>query len=76
MKRIGMFLFATALMTFAFVSGPAAEAVAACQKPACFASPGCCSARECGSWCAFKGGTPACGGNGSGGCCYCIPPAS
>jgi hypothetical protein len=72
MKRIGMFLFATALAGFAFISGPTPEAAAACLKPACFASPGCCIARECGSWCEGKG-TPACGGNGSGGCCYCIP---
>lgn len=72
MKKIGMFVFATALTSFAFVSGPTSEAAAACMKPNCLRSPGCCIAKECGAWCEGKG-RPYCGGNGSGGCCACIP---
>jgi hypothetical protein len=77
MKKIGMFLFAAALAGFAFFSGPVPEAAAACQKPDCFASPGCCQPRECAQWCQLTGGgAPGCEGNGQGGCCFCAPAES
>lgn len=77
MKRIGLFLFAAALVSFAFVSGPAPAEAAACLKPDCLVSPGCCQARECASWCQLTGGgAPACSGGGQGGCCYCGAPES
>jgi hypothetical protein len=76
-KRVGLFLFSLALATVALVSGPASAQGSRCQKPECFASPGCCVAQECASWCASQGGgAPACSGNGLGGCCYCAAPES
>ncbi|RPH56556.1 hypothetical protein EHM82_03105 [bacterium] len=77
-KKIGMFLFAVALASFAFVSGPVPDAEAApCLKPECLVSPGCCHARECADWCAMNGGgAPGCSGGGQGGCCFCGPVES
>lgn len=76
MKKIGMFLLAVILAGFAFVSGPVSSE-AACQKPDCLVSPGCCLARECAEWCELTGGgAPGCEGNGRGGCCYCGAPES
>jgi hypothetical protein len=74
--KVSLLLIAFALVTFAVVGAPA-EAAKKCNAPACFASPGCCVAAECASWCASTtGGTPGCSGGGEGGCCYCLPPES
>lgn len=70
-KRVGLFLFSLALATVALVSGPSTAQANRCQKPDCFASPGCCVAQDCVDWCASRGGAPACDGFGLGGCCYC-----
>jgi hypothetical protein len=77
-KRVGLFLFSLALATVALVPGSSPAQGSRCQKPDCFASPGCCVAQECASWCATYGGggAPACSGNGLGGCCYCGPAES
>lgn len=70
MKKTG-FVIVLALAALAWVSAPA-PAVALCTAPACLVSPGCCIDRQCASWCESKGGgVPHCGGNGSGGCCWC-----
>lgn len=76
-KRVGLFLFSLALTTLALVVPGPAPAHARCLKPACFASPACCQAGECSTWCASQGlGAPVCSGNGQGGCCSCLPPES
>ena len=70
-KKISLFLFALALVATALVHR---TAEAACLKPACFASPPCCVASECASWCqSTGGGTPYCQGVSGhyGGCCAC-----
>lgn len=74
-KRIGLLVCALTLTAAAFATGPA-PAEAACFKPACFASPACCTARECTTWCnSTGGGAPMCqgAGMGQGGCCACGP---
>jgi hypothetical protein len=74
-KKAGLFIFSLSLATLALVQAPAPAEGARCLKPACFASPGCCIAQECTTWCASHGGgTPFCSGNGQGGCCSCLPP--
>ena len=71
MKRITGFLFALALAATAMLSAPA-KAATTCHPPACLRTPSCCIAKQCGAWCeSHGGGTPLCGGNGSGGCCAC-----
>jgi len=72
MKKSTRFLILLALAALASISAPKPAAMAACVPPACFASPGCCLDRQCGSWCeSTGGGIPHCGGNGSGGGCWC-----
>ena len=74
-KRVALFLFSLTLASFALVQGPAPAEADRCLKPACFASPGCCRAQECATWCESQGGgTPFCSGNGEGGCCSCGAP--
>jgi len=75
MKKMTGFLFALGLAAATLLSTPATvKAAAICHPPACFASPGCCVDRQCGAWCESRGlGAPHCGGNGSGGCCWCEP---
>lgn len=76
-KRVGLFLFSLALATVALVSGPSTALAGRCQKPECFASPGCCVAQDCAAWCLSQGGgAPACDGFGLGGCCSCGAPES
>ena len=73
MKKIGMFLFALALVAAALVDRPAEAA--ACVKPVCSSSPACCSNSECVSWCqSIHGGAAVCLKLGTtGGCCACKP---
>lgn len=73
MKKIGLFLFALALVAAALVDRPAEAA--ACVKPACSPSPACCSASECVTWCrSIGGGEAVCLKPGTtGGCCACRP---
>lgn len=76
-KKVGLFLLATVLVALAMATTAPAPLEAKCLRPACFASPGCCFAYECASWCASTGGgTPGCSGGGQGGCCFCSPPES
>jgi len=72
-KKMGMFLFALALVAMALVDRPAAAA--ACVKPTCSSSPTCCSNSECVAWCqSIGGGAAVCLKPGTtGGCCACKP---
>lgn len=65
-KTIRFFALALALMTVAFAGGPVRNAEAICQRPACFASPGCCFNWQCDSFCGGRG-LGLCGGE----CCEC-----
>jgi hypothetical protein len=73
MKKVSLFLFALALVAVALVNQPVAEAVN-CVKPVC-STAGCCSARDCVTWCRSIGGGEAVCFNpgGTGGCCACRP---
>jgi hypothetical protein len=73
MKKIGMFLFALALVAAALVDPPAEAA--ACVKPVCSSSLACCNATECVTWCrSIGGGDAVCVKLGTtGGCCACRP---
>lgn len=73
MNKLGLFLFALALVAMALVNRPAEAA--ACVKPACSPSPACCSASECVTWCRSIGqGQAVCLKPGTtGGCCGCRP---
>jgi hypothetical protein len=70
MKRITLFLFALGLSAAALASAPPFPKLSICRPPACFASPGCCFGESCDTWCGGAG-LGRCGGNGSGGCCWC-----
>jgi hypothetical protein len=65
MKRMALFVLALALMTMAFVIGPATTA-SACNAPTCFASPGCCANVHCDAFCGGRGF-----GLCQGQCCAC-----
>lgn len=73
MKKIGLFLFALALVAAALVDRPAEAA--ACVKPACPSSIACCNNSECVAWCrSIGGGEAGCLKPGTtGGCCACRP---
>ena len=73
MKKIGMFLFALALVAVALVDRPAEAAN--CVRPVCSSSPSCCSNSECVAWCqSIHGGAAVCLKPGTtGGCCACRP---
>jgi hypothetical protein len=70
MKRMGMFVLALVL-TLAALAVDVQTAAAVCQKPPCFASPGCCFNWQCDSWCGGLG-LGICGGE----CCSCKPAES
>ena len=74
-QRMTGFLFAVGLAATALLSTPVTvKAATTCHPPACLRTPSCCIAKQCGAWCeSHGGGTPLCGGNGSGGCCACAP---
>lgn len=74
MKKIGLFLFALALVAAALVDRPAEAAN--CVKPVCSSSMACCNNLECESYCRSIGG--GMGGclklpGATGGCCGCRP---
>lgn len=72
-KRMGMLAFALALSAAAMTTTGYAAPKPACQKPDCFASPGCCKNVECDAWCGGAG-LGYCGGvfGNEGGCCECV----
>jgi len=71
-KRVGLFLFAMALTAVTLVSRPKSAEASGCIRPWCFASPGCCAAWECDSWCGGVGLGVCRGVSGNqGSCCSC-----
>ena len=63
-KRLALFLLAVVLAAAALLGGSPKVEAARCHRPDCFASPGCCSDRDCDDWCGGRGF-----GVCSGGCC-------
>jgi hypothetical protein len=74
MKKIGLFLFALALVAVALVDRPAEAAN--CVKPVCSSSFACCNNSECEAYCRSigrgMGGCLILPGT-TGGCCGCRP---
>jgi hypothetical protein len=74
-KKMGLFLFAFALVTTALVSTPAVAGPSLLCPPgafSCYIGPVCCADQHCAAFCEDKGGNPHCSGNASEkGCCSC-----